>query len=137
MTTITGPDTVGRIDALRRVPAAIRGLSLEPLWDRIPTAQLDLSEIAWMIVGGESGRRDFVRPFHLEWAVELRETCRSQGAAYFLKQLGRTPYQDGRPLTLKDSHGGDWAEWDESLRCRDFPARFHQYRENSASTRPQ
>ncbi|MBT3201488.1 MAG: DUF488 domain-containing protein [Phycisphaerales bacterium] len=44
---------------------------------------------------------------------------------YFLKQLGANPTIEGKPLDLKDSHGGDWDEWGEwakDLRVRDVPA---------------
>ena len=44
---------LGRIDDLRQVPACVRFLSCEPLLG--PLNNLDLKEIAWVIVGGESG----------------------------------------------------------------------------------
>ncbi|PIW20718.1 MAG: hypothetical protein COW34_01145, partial [Armatimonadetes bacterium CG17_big_fil_post_rev_8_21_14_2_50_66_6] len=42
-----------RIDHLRNTDAAVKFLSLEPLLGAIP--ELDLTEIDWVIVGGESG----------------------------------------------------------------------------------
>ncbi|MEO5715971.1 MAG: DUF5131 family protein [Luteolibacter sp.] len=128
MTTITGPATLARIDHLREVTAAVRGLSLEPLWERIPPENLDLTGIDWVIVGGESGSADFTRPFAVEWAEELREHCRKNGVAFFLKQLGRNPSRDGKIFKLRHDHGGDWDEWDPSLRTREFPRQFHQFR---------
>jgi protein gp37 len=65
MTTVTGPKTLGRVDQLRKVKAPCRGLSIEPLWDRIPPEKLDLTGIDWVIVGGESGARDVIKPFHV------------------------------------------------------------------------
>jgi protein gp37 len=129
MTTLTQPDreNFGRLDALRRVQARTRGLSVEPLIEPIPAEDLDLSGIDWLILGGESGSRN-ARPFAVEWAMELKDHCRKQGVAFFLKQLGRTPRCAGEPITLKDAHGGDWSEWPEQLRVREFPAHFHQYR---------
>ncbi len=124
MTTLTGPDNLQRIDELRKVPAAIRGLSVEPLWARIPAEQLDLAGIDWLIAGGESGRKEAVRPFDLSWARELRDKCRRERVAYFLKQLGRRPRENGRELRLKDGHGGDWSDWPEDLRVREVPAAF-------------
>ena len=116
MTTVTGPGQkqMERIDHLRRVKAFCRGLSIEPLWDRIPPKTLDLTGIDWVIVGGESGSGDLTRPFALEWAEELRELCRKKRVAFFLKQLGRNPSRDGHIFKLRDMHGGDWSEWDES-----------------------
>ena len=124
MTTVTGPDYLRRIDQLRKVPSVVRGLSLEPLWERIPPKNLNLKGISWLILGGESGRREFVRPFDLSWARELRDYCRDQGVAFFLKQVGRRPIQDGRELMLRDGHGGDWSEWPDDLRIREMPEAF-------------
>ena len=50
----------------------MRGLSIEPLWKRIPPADLDLEGIDWVILGGESGSGKLTRPFSVEWAEELR-----------------------------------------------------------------
>ncbi|MDB2673656.1 phage Gp37/Gp68 family protein [Akkermansiaceae bacterium] len=143
MTTLTGPDDENfkRLAALKKVKAATRGLSIEPLWDRIPPAQLDLVGIDWVIVGGESGAGlDLTRPFALEWAEEIREHCRDHGVAFFLKQLGRNPSRHGKVFKLKDPHGGDWNEWEEKLRVREFPKSFFEYRKNemviSSTPRP-
>ncbi|MCC5850355.1 MAG: DUF5131 family protein, partial [Verrucomicrobia bacterium] len=92
MTTMTGADrqNLVRLGKLKEVDAHIRGLSVEPLWERIPSEKLDLTGIDWLIVGGESGSKD-ARPFDLAWARELRDHCREQGVAFFCKQLGSHP----------------------------------------------
>lgn len=123
MTTLTGPSSLERIRALSRVPAAARGLSIEPLRDRFPARNLDLRGIDWVIVGGESGRREFVRAFDIEWAKELRDHCHKCGVAFFLKQLGRRPLEGGKVIALRDSHGGDWSEWSDDLRVRQMPSK--------------
>ncbi|MEX1116715.1 MAG: DUF5131 family protein [Akkermansiaceae bacterium] len=131
MTTLTGPDedNLKRLADLKKVKAHIRGLSIEPLWERIPPSKLNLKGIDWVIVGGESGSGfKFTRPFALEWVEELREHCRKHGVAFFLKQLGRNPTINGRVMRLKNGHGGEWEEWDEALRIREFPKAFHNYR---------
>lgn len=130
MTTLTGPDaeSLQRLADLKAVQASIRGLSIEPLWERIPLTKLNLTGIAWVIVGGESGSGEQTRPFALEWAEELRDHCNKHGVAFFLKQLGRNPSRNGEILKLKDKHGGDWDEWDQTLRIREFPKAFHDYR---------
>jgi protein gp37 len=92
MTTLTGPDpeSLERLADLKKVKARVRGLSIEPLWKRIPPSKLNLKGIDWVILGGESGSGlEFTRPFALEWAEELRDHCRKNGVAFFLKQLGR------------------------------------------------
>ena len=77
-------ENVFRIDDLRRVPAAIRFLSLEPLLGPLPG--LDLSNIEWVIVGGESGPGS--RPMKKEWVREIRDQCREQNVPFFFKQWG-------------------------------------------------
>lgn len=133
MTTLTcaEPSNLRRVDQLRQVKAHCRGLSIEPLRERIPVAKLNLENIDWVIVGGESGARNNVHPFQLEWATELKEHCQEQGVAFFMKQLGRAPFQNRHPINLKHSHGGRWNEWPQKpdLRSREFPAHLHQYRQ--------
>lgn len=132
MTTLTGPneENLSRLKALKSVRAKMRGLSIEPLWERIPPSKLDLTGIDWVIVGGESGSGlAHTRQFALEWAEEIRDHCKKNGVAFFLKQLGRNPSRSGNVFKLRHTHGGNWDEWpDEDLKLREFPAAFHAYR---------
>jgi len=73
-----------RIDDLRAVPAAIRFLSCEPLIGSLQG--IDLSEIDWVIVGGESGVG--ARPMRIEWVREIFRACRQSGVPFFFKQWG-------------------------------------------------
>lgn len=75
---------VPRINHLRKVPAHIRFLSVEPLLEDV--GELDLTNIHWVIVGGESGPKS--RPMKQEWADSLREQCEEQDVAFFFKQWG-------------------------------------------------
>lgn len=75
---------VPRIDHLRKVPATIRFLSVEPLLEDI--GEIDLKAIHWVIVGGESGHG--ARPMKQQWADAVRQQCEAQGAAFFFKQWG-------------------------------------------------
>ena len=106
MTTVTSMENAYRVNDLRAVPAKMRGLSVEPLWGDI---NLDLTGIDWVIVGGESGSS--AKPFHVEWALSLREQCQKAGAAFFFKQLGANPFNGGVPVQVEDEHGGEWQEW--------------------------
>lgn len=131
MTSLTGTNekNLQRLSLLKKVKASMHGLSIEPLWERIPLKNLDLKGIDWVIVGGELGSGNLTRPFALEWAEELRDHCRKKRVAFFLKQLGSNPTRHREPLALKDSHGGEWDEWpDEALKVRQFPKAFHDYR---------
>jgi protein gp37 len=120
MTTVTSHATRGRVDELRKVPAKFRGLSCEPIYSEL---DLDLTGIDWLIAGG--GSDIFAEPFHVEWALQLRDRCRHSRTALFLKQLGRNPFFNGQPLQLRDPHGGEWDEWpDPAWRVREIPAGF-------------
>jgi protein gp37 len=84
-----------RIAHLRTAPANVRFLSVEPLLG--PLGTLDLSDIHWVIVGGESGPR--ARPMALEWARDIRDQCLAQHVPFFFKQWGGLrPKSGGRLL---------------------------------------
>jgi protein gp37 len=85
-----------RIDSLRRVPAAVRFLSAEPLLGPLPN--LDLTGIHWLIAGGES--QTGCRPADEDWFVDLRDQCTRAGVAFFLKQLGGHPSKRGADQAL-------------------------------------
>lgn len=73
-----------RANHLRKVPAAVRFISAEPLLGPLPN--LDLTGIDWLIAGGESGPG--ARPMHPDWAKELRDRCKTADVAFFFKQWG-------------------------------------------------
>lgn len=75
---------IERIDHLRQVKAKIRFLSVEPLLEDV--GLLNLKNIHWVIVGGESGPK--ARPMKSEWAENIRAQAEKSGAAYFFKQWG-------------------------------------------------
>ena len=84
-----------RIDHLRRVPAAVRFLSLEPLLGAV--GALELSGIDWVIVGGESGPR--ARPMQADWVRDVRQQCEEQDVPFFFKQWGGVrKHRTGRML---------------------------------------
>jgi protein gp37 len=93
---------LARVDELRRVPAAVRFLSCEPLLG--PLTGLDLDGIGWVITGGESGPH--ARPINPAWVRDVRDACQRGGVPFFHKQWGgRTPKVGGREL--------DGRIWDE------------------------
>ena len=73
-----------RIDDLRKVPAKIRFLSIEPLIEDL--GKINLEGIHWVIVGGESGEN--FRPMKMEWALNIYEQCLEQNIPFFFKQTG-------------------------------------------------
>lgn len=74
--------SVERIDLLRLIPAALRFISFEPLLEGL--GELDLTGIAWAIVGGESGPSH--RKMEMAWARSIRDQCVDQQVAFFFKQ---------------------------------------------------
>jgi protein gp37 len=72
-----------RVAELRRVPAAVRFISAEPL---LGPLDLDLAGFDWLIAGGESGPRH--RLMDERWALDLRDQCARSGVAFFFKQWG-------------------------------------------------
>jgi protein gp37 len=83
-TSIENADVAERAEHLARINGATRFISFEPLIGRI--ADIDLREIHWAIVGGESGPRS--RPMEAEWVDRLHEICRRDDVAFFFKQWG-------------------------------------------------
>jgi len=75
---------IDRVSHLRKVPAAVRFLSCEPLIG--PLDPLPLEGVHWVIVGGESGPR--ARPMRSEWVTSILEQCRAAEVAFFFKQWG-------------------------------------------------
>ena len=121
MTSVTSQDTAYRLNHLRRVACRFRGVSVEPLFGPV---ELNLGGISWVVCGGESDKHR-ADPFEIDWARSLHSQCVKAGIPFFMKQLGSRPYQAGIPLILSDGHGGDWHEWPEYLRVRDYPQAWY------------
>lgn len=73
-----------RIDHLRDTHASVKFLSLEPLLG--PLSNLDLTNIDWIIVGGESGPRS--RPIKEDWILDIKNQCLKADVHFFFKQWG-------------------------------------------------
>jgi protein gp37 len=83
-TSVEDHRVLDRLDNLRRVPAAVRFVSFEPLIGSVAAG--DLNGIHWAIVGGESGPRSrFMKP---EWVHEIEAMCAKSKTAFFFKQWG-------------------------------------------------
>lgn len=92
-----------RIAHLQAANVRVRFLSIEPLL--APVGTLDLTGIAWVIVGGESGPR--ARPMDPQWVIDIRNQCVRAGVAFFFKQWGgRSPKAGGRLL-----EGKEWSQF--------------------------
>ena len=91
-----------RIDLLRQCGAHVKFLSLEPLLGSLP--DLNLADIDWVIVGGESGPG--ARPMRPEWVTDLRDQCEEANVAFFFKQWGGV----NKKKTGRELEGRTWDE---------------------------
>jgi protein gp37 len=99
---VESPRYAFRVDHLRGTGAATKFLSLEPLLERLPC--LNLRDIDWVIVGGESGPG--ARPMDPAWVKEIRDLCLRAAVPFFFKQWGgKSKRKAGREL--------DGRTWDE------------------------
>jgi len=100
--TVENRKYVGRINDLRKVPARIRFISFEPLIGEV--GNLPLSDIDWVIVGGESGPR--AREMKQEWVLSIKRQCEIQGVLFYFKQWGGIKKKKNGRLLL----GRTWDE---------------------------
>lgn len=146
---VTSRATCGRIKDLAQVgdETTTRWVSAEPLREAIDP---DLTGIAMLITGGASKQDEGEPwPYDVHWAYYLLGKCERAGVAAFVKQLGARvrmtfarwqqdflQHSDKHGFILDsgegadtgtwsgwDSHGGDWDEWAEDLRRREYPSR--------------
>lgn len=99
-TSVEDARVLGRLDALRKAPAAIRFVSFEPLIGSVRTA--DLTGIDWAIIGGESGPR--AREMEERWLSEIHALCEQYGTAFFFKQWGGR----NKKITGRSYRGRTW-----------------------------
>jgi len=81
---VENQECIQRVRDLRKVKAAVRFISFEPLLGKI--TRIPLAHINWVIVGGESGPRS--RPMDEEWVKRIRDKCISKNIPFFFKQWG-------------------------------------------------
>ena len=101
---------IPRIDVLRQIDCYTRFLSCEPLLEDL--GELNLQDISWVIVGGESGAK--ARPMEASWANNIRTQCEEQKVNFFFKQWG-TWGADGKRRSKKANgrllNGKIWEEY--------------------------
>jgi protein gp37 len=123
------------VPILLTVPAAVRGLSMEPLLERVELRpewlELELQafggggavkcfpRIDWVIVGGESGPE--ARPMHPEWATSLRDQCAAFDVPFLFKQWG-----EWKPMSATEDNESDgWYKYPK----RQFGGEVYEDRE--------
>ncbi len=86
MTSVEDQTRAARIGTLIEIPARFRGVSIEPLLAPVTLEPKWLEKLNWVIVGGESGPK--ARPMHPQWALSLRDQCRTARTKFLFKQWG-------------------------------------------------
>lgn len=87
-----------RAENLKKTPAAVKFLSIEPMIG--PVNNINLNGIDWVITGGESGPG--ARAINEEWVLAVRDECVSSSTPFFFKQWGgRNKKKAGRILQGK------------------------------------
>jgi protein gp37 len=90
-----------RIDDLRSTGARVKFLSIEPLIGPVKT--LNLENIHWVIVGGESGHQ--ARPIKKGWIEYVLEKCIQTNTPFFFKQWGKPKFNvNPSDPTIDTSH---------------------------------
>jgi len=110
---------VPRIDLLRETVAAVKFLSVEPLLEDL--GEIDLTGIDWVILGGESGPG--ARPMKREWALSIRDQCRTATIPFFFKQWGGVR----KKILGRELDGTTYDEFPE-LQRSEPPARAERHR---------
>ena len=104
-----------RITKLRSIRAGVRFVSFEPLLGSV--GPLNLKDIQWVIVGGESGPK--ARQMKKEWVVNIKNQCEEQGVPFFFKQWGNYN-EDGEKVGKKDAgsllDGVEYKQYPEALK---------------------
>lgn len=122
--TVENQEAKKRLDVLKESARFnVQFLSCEPLLEDL--GELDLSNIDWVIVGGESGPN--ARPIHPDWVYNIKKQCQEQGVPFFFKQWGEwLPEKYTRFVNLENKKvgAGELLNFDGSL------ANWDDFREN-------
>jgi len=99
-----------RIDKLRQLKASVLFLSVEPLLEDL--GKINLENIDWVIVGGESGNK--ARPMKKEWVINIKQQCEKNNIAFFFKQWGTwgaDKMKRNKKLNGKEIDGKIWQQY--------------------------
>lgn len=139
-----------RLYNLHAVKAKVRFLSLEPLYEKLNLGYpngIDYEEpiyccsgrdcgcmgraineppilygMDWVIIGGESGNDNGkykYRECKLEWIEQIVSDCKSLHIPVFVKQMGT---HLAKELGMSERHGGNFDEFPDSVKFREFPS---------------
>ena len=103
-----------RIDKLRHLNASVLFLSVEPLLEDL--GKINLDNIDWVIVGGESGNK--ARPMDKSWVINIKKQCEEKDIAFFFKQWGTwgsDKVKRNKKLNGKEIDGQIWQQYPETI----------------------
>ena len=104
--------TLHRIDSLRKCKAHIKFISFEPLLEDL--GEINLKEIDWVIVGGESGTPPTspnFRPMDHAWARKIRDQCVEKNIPFFFKQSAALRNESGTQLKEENGDQNTWHQY--------------------------
>ena len=99
---------IDRIDHLQQTNAIVKWLSVEPMLG--PLGDPDLTDIDWIVAGGESGRSDMIRPLDADWVRSLRDASVAKGIPFFFKQWGHDRNNPSQEDPTSKRRPGGWAK---------------------------
>ena len=89
-------------------------MSCEPLLSDL--REMDLTDIDWVIVGGESGPNS--REIKVEWVTEIRDLFKKKEVPFFFKQWGTwgaDKVKRNKKLNGKEIDGKIWQQYPEVI----------------------
>ena len=107
-------DGLPRIEKLRKLNATVLFLSVEPLLEDL--GRIDLTNIDWVIVGGESGNQ--ARPMDKSWVENIKAQCDTMDVAFFFKQWGTwgaDKIKRNKKVNGKELNGQVWQNYPEVI----------------------
>lgn len=134
-----------RAPYLFKIPAAKRGISIEPMLGPISMQQYYFSDkdgnytfkhvpesgrtkwidlLDWVIVGGETGPK--ARPMHPDWVRSIRDQCQAANVPFFFKQWGEWICRESGDVPMNKSM---FLPEDGIMEVEDFT--FDEFRERN------
>lgn len=107
-------DGLPRIERLRKLNATVLFLSVEPLLEDLGI--INLTNIDWVIVGGESGNQ--ARPMDKNWVENIKAQCETEDVAFFFKQWGTwgaDKVKRNKKVNGKELNGKIWQNYPEVI----------------------
>jgi len=108
--TVESDKYLHRIDHLKKLPPEVnKFIMMEPLLSPMP--KIDLNEIDWVVVGGETNKKGMFRPLKEKWVLDIRDQVKSARLPFMFKHWSGYKH-NSKPALLK---GKIWDEYPKSL----------------------